>query len=185
MGGILWFCLVSDWWCEPGWKTAKFFPGWDWGCDKCTGLTWGFWCWTLSVTSSSLKLSPNSSNISALELSMFDSTFREWVLDRQCLYRLLWVLKAILHGVHGKGRSFVWVLICLSNTLGFVHEILQYGQTFFLGFSRENKSELVKSSVTTEGILDELCCWICWIVAFDVPKLIRLEFDGEGGGMWT
>jgi SWI/SNF-related matrix-associated actin-dependent regulator of chromatin subfamily B protein 1 len=40
-------------------------------------------------TNSSRKLSPNSATISALELSMFDSTLRECVRDRQCLYKLL------------------------------------------------------------------------------------------------
>ena len=128
--GCSWINLdVPGWWGWWSWKILD--PGgccWIWFCT-CTTLLLSLVKIWLAVDpvdpSSSVKLSPSSATISVLELSMPFSTFKAWVLDLQCLYKFLWVLKAMAQGWHGYGLSLVWVLICLSRTLGLVQEILQ------------------------------------------------------------
>ena len=43
-------------------------------------------------------------------------SFSRCALLLQCLYRLLFVLNAIAHSLHEKGRSFVWHRMCFTST---------------------------------------------------------------------
>lgn len=108
-------CAVGIGQCPAAWV-----PGERGLCDSARSAPVG----SAALSPSSRRLlPPPSDSEESLELLRC-----VWV--RLCLYKLLWVLKAMPQVAQGNGRSPVWERMCFSSTLGFRQSRPQCGHRY-------------------------------------------------------
>lgn len=93
-----------------------------------------------------------------------------------CLYKLLLVLKAKPHGLHGYGRSLVCARICLRNTDGFVQFNWQNGHTCLPGVGALLASDRLLAAVVVvaaDFVGRLLCCNRC-MSSVELLELINI-----------